>query len=369
MNDAHLVYETGEVIVSYKSKGRAAEQRQSLSYDLHDKTAVTWDDDQKVAAFITPADSALRNYTSFIRQACKEETIPTYNDPLQLAVQVFHALGEIGCLYQADPALPFTKVPGRDYARLHPDRGMTINLEGDLWVPVEVTLIGKTGFLETWRKGMEEWAAYENNPEKRGLFRTRKCQGLYRPVGLRETDLGLQYGRKEDILGNFRKDLDKLIETLTEDARSTARKSGAKQDCNKLGIVYAELRRYSQAEEAFTQALRLDSTYKSARINLSNLLFLKQDYPAALALFQDIYREIERTGEWSSAMGLRVLLNISKTCYQMANYTEAQQYFEKARTIDPEQVKQFAYLTERRPDEARAAAEKDLSYEILFLEE
>ena len=101
---------TGEVIVSYKSKGRAAEQRQSVSYDLHDKTAVTWDDDQKVAAFITPADSALRNYASFIRQACKEQTIPTFNDPLQLAMQVFHALGEIGCLYQADPSLPFTKV-------------------------------------------------------------------------------------------------------------------------------------------------------------------------------------------------------------------------------------------------------------------
>jgi hypothetical protein len=56
---------TGKVIVRYKSKGRAAEQQQSVTYDLQDKTAVTWDDDQKVAAFITPADSALRNYASF----------------------------------------------------------------------------------------------------------------------------------------------------------------------------------------------------------------------------------------------------------------------------------------------------------------
>ena len=103
---------TGEVIVSYKSRGRAAEQRQSVSYDLHDKTAVTWDDDRKVAAFITPADSALRNYSSFIRQACREGTLPTYNEPLQLAVQVVRALGEIGCLYQADPSLPFTRVQG-----------------------------------------------------------------------------------------------------------------------------------------------------------------------------------------------------------------------------------------------------------------
>ncbi|MBN2551801.1 MAG: hypothetical protein JXB06_03475 [Spirochaetales bacterium] len=29
-----------------------------------------------------------------------------------MAIQVFQALGEISCLYQADPALPFTKVQG-----------------------------------------------------------------------------------------------------------------------------------------------------------------------------------------------------------------------------------------------------------------
>jgi tetratricopeptide (TPR) repeat protein len=419
---------TGQVIVSYKSRGRAAEQRQSLSYDLHDKTAVTWDDDKKVAAFITPADSALRNYSSFIRQACKEGTLPTYNEPLQLAVQVFHALGEIGCLYQADPSLPFTKVqdnpmvvdsislprdtlkritgdcddltvlfcslmesagtetgfitvpghiyavfntkvPGRDYAKLHPDRGMAISEEGALWVPVEITLIGKTGFLEAWRKGMEEWAAHDNSPGKRALFETRKCQELYRPVGLKETDLGLQYGRKDNILANFRKDLDKLIETLTEEARLAARKSGAKQDYNKLGILYAELQRYGQAEEAFNQAVRLDAAYESARINLANVLFLKKDYLTALARFRNIYRDIEGRGEGSSAKGLKVLLNISRTCYQMGNYAEAQQHFVKAQGIDPEQVKQFAYLAELRPDETRAAEGRDPALEILFSEE
>jgi hypothetical protein len=303
---------TGEVIVSYKSRGRAVEQRQSFSYDLHDKTAVTWDDDTKVAAFITPADSALRNYSSFIRQACREGTLPGYNEPLQLAIQVFHALGEMGCLYQADPSLPFTrvqgnpmvvdsislprdtlkritgdcddltvlfcsllesagtetgfitvpghiyaafntKVPARDFAKLHPDRGMTISQEGELWVPVEITLIGKTGFLEAWRKGLEEWTAHDSSPEKRALFETRKSQELYRPVGLKETDLGLQYGRKENILAGFRRDMDRQVETLTEDARLAARKSGAKQDYNKLGIRYAELQRYDQAEEAFNR--------------------------------------------------------------------------------------------------------------------
>jgi tetratricopeptide (TPR) repeat protein len=234
---------------------------------------------------------------------------------------------------------------------------------------VEITLIGRTGFMEAWRKGVEEWAAYENNPEKRSFFNTRKCQELYRPVGLKETDLGLQYGRQENILGGFRQDLNKLIETLTEETRLAARKSGKKQDYNKLGILYAGLMRYGEAEAAFNQALKLDPVFDGARINLANLLFLKRDYPTALSRFRDLYREIERKGEGGSAKGLKLLLNISNTFYQMASYSEAQQYLDRAKTIDPEQVRQLAYLKERRPDEARAGEEKDKSYDVLFLEE
>lgn len=41
----------------------------------------------------------------------------------------------------------------------------------------------------------------------------------------------------------------------------------------------------------------------------------------------------------------------------MPRHPEAQEYFGKAHAIDPEQVKQFVYLRERRPDEAWAAEE------------
>ncbi|MBE3039934.1 MAG: tetratricopeptide repeat protein, partial [Chloroflexi bacterium] len=311
---------TGEVIISYKSRGRAAEQRQSVAYDLHDKTAVTWDDDRKVAAFITPSDSALRNYTSFIRQVCKDVVVSGYNESLQAAVQVFQALGEIGCLYQADPTMPFTKVQGdprfvdsvslpRDtlkritgdcddltvlycslletvgietafitvpghiysafntrvavgeYAKIASDRRGMIALDGELWIPVEITLIGETDFIDAWRRGAEQWLDYENEPEKRVMYRTRSCQELYRPVGLKETDLGLQYGSKENILEGFRKEVDQLIDGVLGEMVSTAEKRGSPVDYNRLGIAYAKFHRYERAEEAFNEALRIDPQY------------------------------------------------------------------------------------------------------------
>ena len=55
---------SGQLIATYKLAGRAAEQKQPVTYDLMDKTSITWSDDRKIGAFITPQDSALRNYTA-----------------------------------------------------------------------------------------------------------------------------------------------------------------------------------------------------------------------------------------------------------------------------------------------------------------
>ncbi len=262
---------SGEIIVAYKMNGRPAEQRQTVSFDLYDKRAIVWDDDRKVSALITPDDSALKNYGGFIRQACRGETVPGFSDALQLGMQAFVALGEIGCLYQANTLLPFTKVQGnpavvdtvhlaretlksglgdcsdltvlydsileslavdtgfitvpghifaaidtkvqsRDYRKVHPDRSMTLDVNGELWIPVEITLVGKTGFMEAWRKGMEEWTACDADPKKRAFYVTKQARDVYRPVGLKEVDLGLQYGRKEAIVEGFQKDRDKLME-------------------------------------------------------------------------------------------------------------------------------------------------------------
>ena len=101
---------TGEVIATYTARGRPAEQRQAVTYDLHDKTALTWDDDRKVGAFITPADSALRNYASFVRRTASDAMVDGLSDSLQIAMQIYHGLAELDILYQEDPTSPFTQV-------------------------------------------------------------------------------------------------------------------------------------------------------------------------------------------------------------------------------------------------------------------
>lgn len=417
---------SGEVIVSYNSRGRAAEQTRPVSYDLYDKTSITWDDDEKVSAFITPADGALRNYTSFIRQSCKEEMIPMYNKEVQFAAQAFQALKEIGIIYQPDPTAPFTKmqentmvvdsislprdslkrisgdcddltvlycslletvgietgfitVPGHIYAvfntkeqssgyrDIHSDRALTISLDGELWVPVEITMIGKSGFLDAWRKGAEEWTAYEEEPARRNFYRTAEAQLTYRPVGLKSADLGLQYGDRERIAEGFSADISAVSDDLISDYKLLAEQENRAKYWNRLGIAYARFNRYREAEKAFGRAINLNGDYLGAKVNTANLQYLRKDYPGALNSYLSALATAEEFGK--QRMLPRLLLNISRTYHQLKDFEHSGEYYARTEKLSPETVEQYAYLSKSGgAGSSRASEQTDLENEILFMD-
>jgi len=417
---------TGEIIADYISRNKAANQRFSISYDLHDKTALSWDDDRKVAAFITPADSALRNYSSYIRQTCKHDVISGLSEALQTGMQVYSALTEIGCLYQVDPTSPFTaaqdnplivdsislprdtlkratgdcddltvlystiletvgietafitvpghiyaafntKVSSRSYKSVHPDRNMTLIINNELWIPVEITMIGTDDFLSAWRKGIEQYKALEETPEKRNLIFTHKAQEVYRPVGLRETDLGLQYGSKAAIVADFKRDREKLVDSVLEDYLTAAQESGEKRHYNRLGVASAQFGRYSQAEKAFNTALSLDRNYLNPRINLGNVYYLRQEFQQALKHYHSAENILVDGARKNSPSYSNVLLNISKAYYELENYDKATEYYETLIASTPEMADKFAYLTSSSGD--TRAARVSAFGAVLFAEE
>ncbi len=418
---------TGEIAVSYISRGKAATQKFSVSYDLYDKTALTWDDDRKVAAFITPSDSALRNYSSFIRQSAKNYTLNGFSDSLQMGMQVFYALKEIGCIYQVDPTSPFTEaqgnplkvdsislprdtlkrltgdcddltvlfnsimetvgmqtafitvpghiysvfntgVPSKSYKLVHPDKKMTLSIGGKLWVPVEITLIGTKSFLEAWRTGIEEFREYDNQPKKRGIYFTRKAQEIYRPVGLRERDLGLQYGSKTNIGTNFKNELENLVDQIIENYSKVAEKTNNKRNFNKLGIISARYERYSQAKKAFNRALTLDRNYLNPIINLGSVYFLEEEYRNALRSFHLAEKRILQKGRGKTSTYTHILLNISKCYYELEDYKMSSNYFNRALTRNPELKEKYSYLNKTETS-SRGSLAEDSAESIFFAEE
>ena len=418
---------TGEIIAAYTSNGKPAEQRQSVSYDLYDKRSMTWDDDRKVAAFITPADTALQNYTSYIRTTCKENTLAMYSGAFQSALQVFNGLNVLGVLYQSDPTSPFTSaqgnsmyvdtvslprmtlkkitgdcddltvlyatlletlgiqtaiitVPGhifmafntgesgREYTHLHPDRGMTINIEDQLWIPIEITMIGKAGFLDAWRKGAEEWNAYESAPDKRAFYSVADCRSEYRPIGLMQADLGLQYGSPENLTRRVEEEMSKHMETLAGDLVSNARDSGRKQDYNKLGVFYSRFLQESNAEAAFEAALNIDPSYVTPRINLGNLRYLTGDSDEALRSYEEAMDVLENKGRGESLSAVKLMLNISKVYYDIEEYDKAKEFYSMAEGVNSDAASEYSFLG--TPTASGAARASDMSLPgILFLED
>lgn len=394
---------TGEIIVQYGARGKPVEQRQSVTYDLYDKNALTWDDDRKVAAFITTQDSALRNYASHIRQVHRANVNEYLSRNLQFAMQAYGALAELGMYYQVDPTSPFTQaqesallvdsislpretltrrtgdcddltvlysallqtvgiptalvtIPGhiysafntgvatKDYRSMHPDRNMFLDVGGELWVLVEITLIGSADFLKAWNVGVTEFRKYDGDTKARGFFPVAEAQELYRPVPLRETDLGLQYGDDSALQARFAADMDRLAATILSPGADKARASGLARDWNAYGAAAAQLGALGQARSAFEQSLKIDPSNASARINMGSVLYLERKYTDALAAFEAARRSLESKGTGSKTIRANVLINLAKTHHALGNYDQAGASYRDASALSPELASRFDYL-------------------------
>ncbi len=404
----------GEVIVEYVSRTRSAKQTFPVKYELHDKTSLTWTDDNKVGAFITPADSALRNYSSYIKQVCKDTVNGGFSERLQSGIQIYYGLKELGCIYQVDPTSPFisaqgnalvvdsinlarttlkravgdcddltvlytslletlgietafitvpghiyaafnTDIPAREYLKVYPDINMTITLDGKIWIPVEITMVGEKDFMTAWQKGIDEYRLYEKDPEKRGFNITRKAQSIYRPVSLKETDLGLQYGEPANIVNGVEKDLDRLIDAVISYYSIQAEKEGTKSSFNSLGILAAQYKRYKVAEDSFNRALDIDRNYIQPKINMGNLYFLQEEYENALRNYHRAETELVNLNRQKSSLYVKVVLNISRSYYELEEYDRANEYYKAIREINPELADEYNYLGKIADDGGRAS--------------
>jgi hypothetical protein len=396
---------TAELMVNYTARGNAGSQIMTVSYDLYDKESLTWDDDRKMAAYITPSDSALRNYASFVRQSARDVVNPGLNESLQVALQMYYGLTEIGCIYQKDPTSPFdaaqenplvidkvslprntlkrgtgdcddltalycsllesvgietsfittpghiyaafnTKEDARNYQQIHPDKSKTLNIDGELWVPVEITLIGTSGFSEAWDVGAAEFNKYDNEAEKRGLYRTREAQQVFRPVGLKETDLGLQYGEKSIIARAVSQETGQLVNRIIAYYDQVAREKDSKSGYNTLGTICTQFGAYNRAEQAFNYALALDRNYLPSKVNLANIMYLKGQYQNALRLYHNVEQDYLSRSRTSSAAFSRIVLNLSRCYYELENFDKSADYANQLQELDPQLLREYSYLKE-----------------------
>ena len=418
--------QTGELKAVYVSKNRTVEQSVSVEYVLHDKTSLTWTDDRKIAGYIMKSDSTLDNYTKQMLQYTKNDLNEGLNLRLQNAMQIYAALSEQGILYKVDPVTAFgaaqgdltvidkislprdtlkyvtgdcddltvlynslveiagmptgfittpghiysafnTGVPVNEYQSIHPDERMLINIKGEVWVPVEITMLGSEDFMNAWRRGAEEWNAYETDTGKRAFYETLPAQDMYTPVGLVARDMGIQYADQKNIVERFNRDKEKLLDTILESYMAKAEGSGRKGDYNTLGIVAAQLGQYSLAESAFKTSLSIDRNSISPQVNLGNVYLLLERYLDAIQVFHAVEQYLVDQGREDSLTHRKVLLNISRAYYELENFDKSGEYFQRVAEADPDLAAEYEYLS--AGDEGARASDKSEGQKTLYVDE
>ncbi len=396
---------TGEIKITYLARNKPAEQTRTVDYELYDKTAITWTDDRKVAAYITSRDSAIINFTDAIRRYTENHLNSGLSDKIEVAMQIYGGLTITGSDYQVDVVSAFeqaqenplivdvvnlprttlkrgygdcddltvlynslleaasietgfittpghlysvfnTELPASDYLMVHPDKTLTLAIDGELWVPVEITMLGTDDFLAAWRRGAEEWNTYQDDPDKRAFYRTRVAQQTYRPVGLLETDLGLQYGESDRIVDAFVSDQGRLIQQIIDSFADEARRLDNKRAYNQLGIVAAKLEKYSQAEAAFTRSISLDRNYTSPQVNLGNVYLLQERYFDAIEIYTAAEKILVDRGRKDSELHLRIMLGISRAYYELENYDKAIELYQYVESVNPDLAQEYSYLAQ-----------------------
>ncbi len=134
---------------------------------------------------------------------------------------------------------------------------------------------------------------------------------------------------------------------------------------NRLGIAYAKFNQYDKAENAFNRVLNIDPGYVNAQINLGNIAYLRQNYVQALDRFKVAFDFLQQQGMAQTDTASKLLLNLSKTNYELERYDESREYYTKAHSINPEKTEQYAYLG-GGTGEVRASAAVDNKTDILY---
>lgn len=405
---------TGQIVAKYRIGGRDVEQREPVSYMLYDKTAITWGDDRKVGAFITPQDSSLKAWTAAVSEASRDAAVQALNQPLQVALQIYQALAVLGIQYQEDPSSPFTRVQGKieavdsvnlarttlrqrygdcddltvlfcslletrsirtafitvpghiyaafdtglaadSFSEINPDRGMTIALRGTLWIPVEVTLLdGRSDFLSAWQRGIELWNQF---PKERAFVATADAQQVYAPVGLQEALIQPALPPREAVLKSVAASRDRLAETIIRPLLADAQKAKGKREYNRLGLAHARFGRYGPAIEAFTAAARVDPAYATAQVNLGNVYFYQKDYRKAAAAYSSALALLKARGaDAKGSLAAALLANLAQASRATGDTKAAQDYLALAQAADPQSAGRIGGEAAGDQGAARAAS-------------
>ena len=390
--------------------------------DFYNRNALSWNDDRRIASFMTAKDPEIMNFSKNVMTWMKSVQNPAVDENLQKAVAMFEAVKIHGIRYEIDPATPFSEfsetaesidflqfprqtlqytngdcddlttlycslleavgvetafitVPGHIYAALalktppaesrkaflNPDD--LIFTENKAWLPVEVTMFQET-FERAWSYGAKEWR--QNVSENQAvLYPVREAWDTFQAVGFRDsTSISLpdRLSVTTAFIDSMNRYVEREIHPQIDQIQKKINEGGRskKRYQNKLGVVYARYGLFDKANEEFQKVLRQEE-YIPALNNIGGINFLKEEYETSLEFYD---RALSQDDNNTAA-----LLGIARCSHELENYYLVKKTYAQLEQLDSQLAEQYAYLDMKGAEATRAAAAAEMQNRILWEDE
>lgn len=376
---------------SYFENGQPRVYSQIKTINIYDKHRMGWDERGRYAAFITPKDPLLINFS---RSVASE--FGANKEPTPLAAALFDTLGALGVTYVQDPINPYqitsNKVDYVDYIQYPretlqrksgdcddlvalyagaleslgiptrvllvpghmlmmfstgveaPADGYTMNdmyveHEGMLWIPVEATLVGKA-FIKAWETGA---ATYYREKGKEGfaIFDVHEAWSRFKPAGLPDDPWRAPLVSRDVIERNFPGDLLSVLkissQTSTRRYLQAIQKNPSDLDAHlQVGIILARQGDRAEARKYFRKVVESQPRNAAALNNLGNLHMLDAQYVDAQKWYADAAKADPKDAE--------ILINLAQAYKAAKNMDKAKEAFAHAQKADPAMATKYKAL-------------------------
>ena len=371
---------------SYFQDGKRVAYSKNPTVTVYDKHRMTWDEHDRLATFITPKDPPI---ISFVRSIATQ--FSGTQDESQLAAMVFDAMGVMGMTYVQNPTDPYQvsiaktatteKTDTIDYVQYPretmerrsgdcvdlvsfyvtalesmgivtlmvevPDHllmmfstginadadgytmdDMYVIHEGKLWIPVEVTTVGRP-FIKAWETGAANY--YKWKDKGLALLDIHQAWNVFKPATLPNTPVKVADITASDIEKKFPGDYLSLLKissrTKTRRYLLAIEKNPADMDAHlQVGIILAKIGDRKEAMKYFDKVLGKEPKNAAALNNRGNIFMLDEKYTEA----QKSYVAASQ----ASPDDAYVWINLAKSYKAMNDTKKAKEAFIKAKKLD-----------------------------------
>ncbi|HAD05308.1 MAG: hypothetical protein A2091_06400 [Desulfuromonadales bacterium GWD2_61_12] len=379
-----------EITASFYKNQDLKTYSRTLSVNIFEKHRMLWEERGRFAAFVTPKDPIVLDFSRGIVTQYSE-----FSDPILYAGVIFDALGVHGISYLQDPSNPYQLTSGKvdfvDYLQYPretlqrksgdcddlvglysslleslgirtkvvevpghmflifstemesgaPPNGLAalfVEHDGSLWVPVEVTQIGAP-FMKAWEAGAANYAKWKD--QGLTLMDTRANWEQFKPANLAMTEWRAPLVQKVALEARYREELPTLrkIRALNLGRAHIARLRVNPDDTGallQLGIINARAGELEEAARLFEKVRGLLPDSAAVANNLGNVYLLSERYVDAAKAYAEAVRiEPQDADVW---------VNLARCRLRLGEKETAASAFRTALELDPATADKFRGL-------------------------